>query len=117
MARTYTADPEGAGMRRVYIALPYTGVEEWSERTSTAICKHLLEVASGQILPLAPCLYFPRFLPNDDRTLIMKYCKALLCTCDAIWLYGPTISPGMRQEIEWVAAHSLAIEFKPLPSE
>ena len=41
----------------------------------------------------------------------MWFNRVLLARCDAMWVYAPHISAGMRQEIGWACKQELPITF------
>lgn len=54
------------------------------------------------IQPLAPHLYFTRFLKDElaaERAAGMKFGLSWLEQADEIWVFGDTVSEGMAQEI------------------
>ena len=54
------------------------------------------------IQPLAPHLYFTRFLKDElaaERAAGMKLGLSWLVQADEIWVFGDTVSEGMAQEI------------------
>lgn len=54
-------------------------------------------------LPIAPHLYFTQFLGEDnkERDLGILMGLELMELCDEVWVFGETISEGMRREIEY----------------
>ena len=53
--------------------------------------------------PIAPHLYYPQFLNDDDkyeRALGMELGINALRTCDELWIISPRISSGMSAEIK-----------------
>jgi hypothetical protein len=82
---------------KVYIAHPYAGDVAANVERVRAICRTV--VAEGH-LPIAPHLYLPGFIDEEiDRELALRFCLELVACCDALWLYGTRISPGMEREI------------------
>jgi hypothetical protein len=61
-------------------------------------------LALDDILPIAPHLYFPRFLMEEcagERLIGIKYGLRLLQFCDELWAFSfDGISEGMQEEIE-----------------
>lgn len=54
------------------------------------------------IQPLAPHLYFTRFLKDDvaaERDTGMRFALSWLEQADELWVFGDTVSEGMAQEI------------------
>ena len=53
--------------------------------------------------PIAPHLYYPQFLNDDDeyeRALGMELGLKALRACDELWIISPRISSGMSAEIK-----------------
>ena len=58
-------------------------------------------IGSGYI-PIAPHLYFPQFLDDNDQYERIKGIKMgveLMKECDRMWIIGTTITNGMEYEI------------------
>ena len=54
------------------------------------------------IQPLAPHLYFTRFLKDDvaaERDTGMRFALSWLVQADELWVFGDRVSDGMAQEI------------------
>lgn len=69
---------------------------------------------STYIIPVAAFLAFPETLSEGHitRQEAMHFCKGLLLGCDEIWVYGDTISSGMKEEIELASNESIPVVFK-----
>ena len=83
-------------MRRVSVSCPFS----WNPRRSEIIVARIARqlVAEGS-LPLAPQIYFPRFLDEvKERGLALKLCLQLVSPSDEVRVYGDP-SEGMRLEI------------------
>lgn len=68
----------------------------------------------GEKIPLAPHLLFPQFMDDadvDERELAMFFNRILLSHCEAMWVYTPRVSAGMRIEIEWAHINDLPIRY------
>lgn len=84
----------------VYIASPLSGDVPSNTEKARKCCRFALE--KGQI-PLAPHLMFPQFVNEDDpaeRELALFMDIVLLGKCSELWVFGDTVSAGMRTEIE-----------------
>lgn len=60
----------------------------------------------------APHAYMPNLLNDSiimDRSLAMDFCLRLLATCDAICVFGDTITEGMEKEIEYASMLCLPV--------
>ena len=85
---------------RVYIASPYKGDTETNVQNALRYCRFAVEQGA---FPIAPHCYLPRFLDDDipaERELALSFGLRLLRGCREVWVFGGTISEGMRAEIE-----------------
>ena len=63
---------------------------------------------------MAPHLFFPQFMNDDDpdeRELAMFFNRILFSHCEAMWVYTPSVSAGMRIEIKWAHIKDLPIRY------
>lgn len=83
----------------VYICSPYAGDVEANIKVAQGYSR--FAVGKGYI-PIAPHLLFPQFL-NDanpaERQLGLFFGNALMSKCSEVWVFGETISTGMKAEI------------------
>ena len=102
--------PEGA--RRVFICSPFAKDPEWSIRFARAAC---YEAFTNGCLPIAPHLYFTRFLREYGAGYEMEYGIAagheMMRGCDEIVVYAVDgyISSGMQSDIAF-AINQLAMQ-------
>lgn len=95
--------------RKVYVCSPYRGDTarekimniELAEGACSTIVQH------GD-LPIAPHLYFPRFLDDDnrmEREVAIDAGLQLMNNCDLVYAYivDGKISEGMKRELEYAA--------------
>ena len=98
----------------IFICSPYKGDTVRNIQRAQRYCR--MAVDEGY-MPIAPHLFYPQFLDDDDseeRTLGMTFGLALLDLCDEIWVFGePT--PGMAVEIAFTAERHIPI--KQFPAE
>ncbi|MDP9801518.1 hypothetical protein J2S49_001594 [Arcanobacterium wilhelmae] len=95
----------------VYICSPYSGDTDSNLELARRICTHAVKAMK---IPLAPHLLFPQFMNDedqDDRELAMFFNRVLLSHCEAVWVYTPRVSAGMRLEIDWAHALELPIRY------
>lgn len=109
--------------RTIYVCSPYKAVSlteadrEWEReenvKRAKLACRILVKLG---YLPLAPHLYFTRFLEDGDEKereegimLGMRWLKA----SDELWVFGERISDGMSREISY--ARELGIPVRCLP--
>jgi hypothetical protein len=86
--------------RRVYICSPLRGNVERNMRNARDYCRFAYDAG---FVPIAPHLYFPQFLDEDDadeRAAGMRYGLEQLWQCREVWVFGESITAGMRAEIE-----------------
>ena len=83
----------------VYICSPYAGDVEANIKAALGYSRFAVD--KGYI-PIAPHLLFPQFL-NDanpaERQLGLFFGNALMSKCSEVWVFGETISAGMKAEI------------------
>lgn len=88
----------------VYICAPFRGdlTEQIKNmRDTEKHCRDLL-LEEGEI-PVAPQLYFPRFLNEEnerERQIGLMIGLQLLEFCSKIYVYGDKITEGMSEEIK-----------------
>lgn len=83
----------------VYICSPLSGDVTGNMERARRYCRFALE--KGQI-PVAPHLLFPQFMDDLDpaeRELALFMGIILLGKCSELWVFGDTVSEGMRREI------------------
>lgn len=102
-------------MKTAYICSPYRGKTEQEETEHVAYAVELMEyvLASGQVAPIVPHLYFPMVLDDDlqgDREIAQKCGAHLLEGCDMMicgMKYG--MSEGMSEEIQIALEENIPI--------
>lgn len=90
-----------------YICSPYCGDIEANVELARDLSDYAVRCRR---IPLAPHLLFPQFMDDTDpwdRELAMFMGRVLLSKCEAMWVYTPRVSPGMKAEISW--AHQLEL--------
>ena len=95
----------------VYIASPFAGDPERNTERARGYCR--LAVSKGYI-PLAPHLFYPQFMDDDDcetRELAIFFALVLLGKCDEIWVFGERISEGMEREIAKARKRNMPIRY------
>ena len=87
----------------VYICSPFRGNYEDNTENALIYCRVIMRHCPD-VIPIAPHLYFPRFLDDldeDERKLGMEAGIALLDNCSEMWVFGiDKPSEGMKAEIE-----------------
>ena len=95
----------------VYVASPYSGDPERNSAKAEGYCR--FAVSKGCI-PIAPHLHYPRFLDDNDhneRELGLYAALVLLAKCDAVWVFGGTITEGMSREIAKAEKRGIPIHY------
>lgn len=84
----------------VYICSPFSGDIETNTENAKRYCRFAVD---SNAIPLAPHLHYPSFIREDDpteRELGLFFGLVLLGKCDELWVFGETVSTGMKAEIE-----------------
>lgn len=86
-------------LKKIFVCSPYRGDVKNNMKKAINYCKYVVKQG---YLPIAPHLYFPRFL-NDNNETERKLGIAMGCElmqdCDEVWVFGDTITEGMYYEI------------------
>ena len=81
----------------VYICSPYSG--DTANNTEKAK-KHCRFAVDNNAIPLAPHLLFPQFMNEEaERDLAMFMDLVLIGRCEQLWVFGDTVTEGMKAEI------------------
>ncbi len=84
----------------VYICSPFSGDVKENRRKARMYSR--FAVKQGY-LPITPHLLFPQFLDDadpDEREIGMYMGLVLMTKCVEVWVFGETMSEGMRREIK-----------------
>lgn len=87
-------------MNKVFICSPYRGNIE--ENTKSAQFFTKIIIGTGRV-PVAPHLYFPQFLNEEnphERMNGIEMGLELMNVCDEVYVFGFTITEGMKFELE-----------------
>ena len=87
-------------MKLIYVASPYAGDIERNIEFAKEACRFVMNEGHAFF---APHLLYPQVLDEDDpagRQLGLDMGMAALAKCDELWVFGETMSAGMRGEIE-----------------
>ena len=85
------ADPKGGAVR---------GDIEGNRKKAEGYCR---EVVDRGYIPIAPHVYFTRFLNEEveeERAKGMELGLELMKFCDELWIFGGVITEGMQREID-----------------
>lgn len=81
----------------IYVCSAYARNEAGNMNKIKQYCRFALE--QGQI-PLAPQLMFSAFMTEEEKDLIVFMDLILLGKCQELWVFGDTITAGMKAEID-----------------
>ena len=105
--------------RIVFICSPYRPVsddakeQEQEKKRNISMAKAACRMAVEQgMTPMAPHLFFPRFLDDTDpreRTLGIEMGLHWMDCCDEVWVIGDRVSTGMADEISYAAELGIPI--------
>lgn len=93
-------------MKKVYICSPLKGDIKGNIERARKYCRDAL--LNDGCIPIAPHTYFTQFLDDTnaiERAIGMECGIELLDMCDELWVFGTTISEGMRAEIDYFEEH------------
>lgn len=97
----------------VYICSPLRGNYEKNMAYAETYCR-LAMVHNPNVIPIAPHIYFPRFLDDTDereRKFGMDAGIALLDKCEELWAFDlDNPSEGMRAEIEYAKERGIPVK-------
>lgn len=104
-------------MRKIFICSPYRGDVDENVEKAKKYCRNIIDWYSwaGELaVPIAPHLYFPQILDDeneDNRRLGIKMGLELMKNCDVVLVFGDTVTEGMKQEIEFAQIIGLPVEY------
>lgn len=81
----------------VYICSPFAGDEAKNVEQARQYCGFAVRHGAT---PFAPHLLYPQFMSDSvpaERQLALSFGLAWLGLMDALWVFGTTISPGMKR--------------------
>lgn len=97
----------------IYVCSPYSGDKKKNVKKAKQYCRYVMRHGG---IPLAPHLYFPRFISEEiEREIALCMDMRLLQLCQELWVFGIKISSGMRREI--CCAEELGIPVKYIREE
>lgn len=95
----------------VYIASPYRG--DVKTNTENAKRYSLFAVMQGKV-PFCPHIYFTQFLDDDievERKIGLNLALNMLRRCREVWVFGDTVSEGMRNEIRIAKKRHIPVRY------
>ena len=93
----------------VYIASPYRG--DVKTNTENAKRYSLFAVMQGKV-PFCPHIYFTQFLDDNvgvERKIGLNLALHMLRRCREVWVFGDTVSEGMRNEIRYFTSECVEV--------
>jgi hypothetical protein len=84
----------------IYVCSPLAGDMKKNIERASRYCRF---VSGCNSIPIAPHLYFTRFLDDsisEERNQGIEMGLEILKVCDAVWVFGNKMSGGMRSEIQ-----------------
>lgn len=95
----------------VFICSPLAGEVEKNIENA----KHYSRFVVGKgAIPFAPHLLYPQFLDDNDevqRSLGIFFGLVLMGKCEEVWVFGGTLSKGMRLEIAKAKKRNMTIRY------
>ena len=95
----------------VYICSPYAGD---TVRNILAAQKYCRYAALTGYIPFAAHLIFPQFLDDgkaDERALGLSFGNVFMDRCKEVWIFGDTLSSGMRAERDRAMSRHMTIRY------
>jgi len=95
----------------VYICSPFSGKVKKNKKNARKYCRFALE---QHTIPFAPHLLFPQFMDDsspEERKLAMFMNMIMLGHCEELWVFGDSISAGMKQEIRKAERKRMKIRY------
>lgn len=95
----------------VYICSPYSGDTERNIKNAKRYSRFAVD---KHYLPIAPHIYFTQFMDNcipeeRDTAIFMNW--VLMSKCVELWVFGDTVSSGMKAEIERAKRKHMKIRY------
>ena len=93
----------------VYICSPLSGDIPGNMEKARKYSRFAVD---NKAIPIAPHLLFPQFMDEGtERNLAMFMDMVLLGRCEELWVFGSTISKGMRAEIRKAGRKNIKIRY------
>lgn len=94
---------------KIFICSPFGGDKNNLEK-ARQFCRYTWQLGK---IPIAPHLYFPQFLNEDDeveREIGIELGKDALLQCTELWIFGDRVSAGMQKEIDFATVRNIPIK-------
>ena len=95
----------------VYICSPYSGDTERNVETARRYSRFAVD---RHYLPITPHIYFTQFMDDnvpEERNTAIFMNWVLMSKCVELWVFGETISSGMKAEIERAKRKKMKIRY------
>ena len=95
----------------VFVSSPFAGDINNNVKNAKKYSRFVIDRGA---IPFAPHLLFPLFLDDSnafERSLGIHFGTRLLAKCDEMWVFGLTITPGMRRELAEAKTHRMKIRY------
>lgn len=93
-------------MQSVYICAPLGGDVEGNLDRAKQYAEYALRCGTAPVVP-----HFYAFCLNDadpaDREIGITAGLQLLSRCDALWMFGDKVAPGMKTELEFCRSYGI----------
>ena len=93
----------------VYICSPYSGDTKTNTARTREYCRFAVD--EGHV-PVATHLMFPQFMDEEkERELALQMDLVLLEKCDELWVFGKTMTSGMKAEIAYAKNRNMKVRY------
>ena len=95
----------------VYICSPYSGDTERNVENARRYSRFAVD---RHYLPITPHIYFTQFMDDnvpEERNTAIFMNWVLMSKCVELWVFGETISSGMKAEIERAKRKKMKIRY------
>ncbi len=95
----------------VYICSPYSGDTEKNIENARKYSRFAVD---RRCLPITPHIYFTQFMDDtipEERDTAMFMNLVLMSKCVELWVFGDTISTGMKAEIDRAKRKRMRIRY------
>ena len=111
MTNVVKADKQSAFRPLVYICSPFSGDTEYNSNQARKYSRFAYE---QNTIPVTPHLLYPQFMDDEnpkERADAMHFNYVLLGKCNELWVFGDTVSSGMKAEIERAKRKHMKIRY------
>ena len=97
-------------MKRVYVCAPLGGDVDSNLKRVRAYTEYALRCGTA---PVAPHFYAECLDDNDpkDREIGLAAGMSLLWLCDEVWVFGDTVTDGMKAELKFCKNLNIRIRY------